>query len=129
MVSSDASPGTAAGTPDPAARVAVYALLHDQDLATPMKVFATDEAGNTASADIDSRVFPKVFRKSRIEVPDPFFQRVVPAILENSADFAREDVCRAPRRETDDDTDRLGRIGLRERDVDERAEDRENSSR
>ena len=71
-------------------RVAVYALLHDQDLATPMKVFATDEAGNTASADIDSRVFPKVFRRSRIEVPDTFLQRVVPAILENTPDFARE---------------------------------------
>ncbi len=55
-----------------------------------MKVFATDEAGNTASADIDSRVFPKVFRKSRIDVADTFLQRVVPAILENTADFARE---------------------------------------
>ncbi len=85
-----AYPGTAVGIADPAARVAVYALLHDQDLATPMKVFATDEAGNTASADIDSRVFPKVFRRSRIEVPDAFLQRVVPAILENTPDFARE---------------------------------------
>ena len=85
-----AYPGTAVGIADPAVRVAVYALLHDQDLATPMKVFATDEAGNTASADIDSRVFPKVFRRSRIEVPDTFLQRVVPAILENTPDFARE---------------------------------------
>ena len=85
-----AYPGSAVGIADTAVRVAVYALLHDQDLTTPMKVFATDEAGNTASADIDSRVFPKVFRKSRIEVPDPFLQRVVPAILENSPDFARE---------------------------------------
>jgi len=83
-------PGSAVGIADPAVRVAVYALLHDQDLGTPMKVFATDEAGNTASADIDSRVFPKVFRRSRIEVPDTFLQRVVPAILENSPDFARE---------------------------------------
>ena len=85
-----AYPGTAVGIADPAVRVAVYALLHDQDLATPMKVYATDEAGNTASADIDSRVFPKVFRRSRIEVPDTFLQRVVPAILENTPDFARE---------------------------------------
>jgi murein DD-endopeptidase MepM/ murein hydrolase activator NlpD len=53
-------------------------------------VFATDEAGNTATADITSRVFPKVFRRSRIEVPDAFLGRVVPAILENSPDFARE---------------------------------------
>ncbi len=85
-----AYPGTAVGIADPAVRVAVYALLHDQDLATPMKVFATDEAGNTASADIDSRVFPKAFRRSRIDVPDPFLQRVVPAILEHTPDFARE---------------------------------------
>jgi murein DD-endopeptidase MepM/ murein hydrolase activator NlpD len=85
-----AYPGSAVGIADPAVRVAVYALLHDQDLATPMKVFATDEAGNTATADITSRVFPKVFRRSRIEVPDTFLARVVPAILENSPDFARE---------------------------------------
>jgi murein DD-endopeptidase MepM/ murein hydrolase activator NlpD len=85
-----AYPGSAVGIADPAVRVAVYALLHDQDLGTPMKVFATDEAGNTATADIPSRVFPKVFRRSRIEVPDPFLSRVVPAILENSPDFARE---------------------------------------
>jgi murein DD-endopeptidase MepM/ murein hydrolase activator NlpD len=85
-----AYPGTAVGIADPAVRVAVYALLHDQDLGTPMKVFAADEAGNTASADIDSKVFAKAFRRSRIEVPDTFLQRVVPAILENSADFARE---------------------------------------
>ena len=84
-------PGNRAwASPTRPSRVAVYALLHDQDLATPMKVFATDEAGNTASADIDSRVFPKVFRRSRIDVPDTFLQRVVPAILENTPDFARE---------------------------------------
>jgi murein DD-endopeptidase MepM/ murein hydrolase activator NlpD len=85
-----AYPGTAVGISDPAVRVAIYALLHDQDLATPMKVFATDEAGNTASADIASKVFAKAFRRSRIDVPDTFLQRVVPAILENSPDFARE---------------------------------------
>ena len=85
-----AYPGSAVGIADPAVRVAVYALLHDQDLATPMRVFATDEAGNTATADIPSRVFPKVFRKSRIDVPDAFLQRVVPAILDNSPEFARQ---------------------------------------
>jgi murein DD-endopeptidase MepM/ murein hydrolase activator NlpD len=85
-----AYPGSAVGINDPAVRVAVYALLHDQDLDTPMKVFATDEAGNTASADITSRVFPKAFRKSRIDVPDAFLQRVVPAILEGAPEFARE---------------------------------------
>jgi len=33
------------------------------------------------------KVFPKSFRRSRIEVNDPFLQRVVPAILENTPDF------------------------------------------
>ena len=77
-------------TTDPAVRVAVFALLYDQDLNTPISVFATDAAGNTASAPLDFRAFPKVFRRSRIEVADAFLQRVVPAILENTPDFAKE---------------------------------------
>ncbi|HEY8535644.1 MAG TPA: M23 family metallopeptidase, partial [Vicinamibacterales bacterium] len=83
-----AYPGSAVGIPDPDVRVAVYALLHDQDLNTPMSVFATDEAGNTATAPIDSRVFPKQFRRSRIEVTDAFLQRVVPGILDNTPEIA-----------------------------------------
>lgn len=83
-----AYPGSAVGIADPNVRVAVYALLHDQDLNTPMSVFATDEAGNTATAPIDSRVFPKNWRRSRIEVPDSFLQRVVPAILDNTPEIA-----------------------------------------
>jgi murein DD-endopeptidase MepM/ murein hydrolase activator NlpD len=59
-------------------------------LNTPISVFATDAAGNTASVPLDSRAFPKVFRRSRIEVPDAFLQRVVPSILENTPDFAKE---------------------------------------
>lgn len=81
-------PGSAVGIGDPAVRVAFYALLHDQDLNTPMSVFAVDAAGNTSSAPIDSRVFPKNFRRSRIEVTDAFLQRVVPAILDNTPAFA-----------------------------------------
>jgi murein DD-endopeptidase MepM/ murein hydrolase activator NlpD len=85
-----AYPGSAVGIADPAVRVAVYALLYDQDANTPMTVFATDPAGNTSTAAIDSRVFPKAFRRSRIEIPDTFLQRAVPAILQNSPDFAAE---------------------------------------
>jgi hypothetical protein len=76
--------GSAVGISDPAVRVAFYALLHDQDLNTPMSVFATDQAGNTTTSPIDSRVFPKRFRRSQIQIPDSFLQRVVPAILQNS---------------------------------------------
>ena len=69
---------------DPAVRVAFFALRHDQDLQTPIRLFARDEAGNTAGADFDFRVFPKPFKKSRIALDDRFLNRVVPAILETT---------------------------------------------
>jgi murein DD-endopeptidase MepM/ murein hydrolase activator NlpD len=71
---------------DPAVRVAFFALRYDQDLNTPIKVFARDAAGNTARADFDFRTFPKPFKKSRIELDDKFLDRVVPAILEGTTD-------------------------------------------
>lgn len=71
---------------DPAVRVAFFALLHDQDLAVPMRIFARDEAGNSARADFDFRVFPKPFKRSRIQLDDRFLDRVVPAILEGTTD-------------------------------------------
>ena len=84
-------PARAAGLPDinitdPAVRVAFFALRHDQDLKTPIRVFARDEAGNSARADFDYRVFPKPFKKSRIELADAFLDRVVSAILEGTRD-------------------------------------------
>ncbi len=66
---------------DPALRVAFFALRYDQDLRTPMHLFARDEAGNTARGDFDYTTFPKPFKKSRIELDDRFLGRVVPAIL------------------------------------------------
>ena len=71
---------------DPAVRVAFFALLYDQDVNTPMRVFARDPAGNTARADFDHRTFPKPFKKSRIELDDRFLDRVVPAILEGTTE-------------------------------------------
>src|SRR6185503_11745151 len=71
---------------DPALRVAFFALLHDQDLKTPIRLFARDEAGNTARADFDYRVFPKPFKRSRIPVDEKFLDRVVPAILEGTTE-------------------------------------------
>ena len=73
---------------DPAVRVAFFALLHDQDLATPMRIFARDEAGNSARADFDFRVFPKPFKRSRIPLDDRFLDRVVPAILEGTTEVS-----------------------------------------
>jgi murein DD-endopeptidase MepM/ murein hydrolase activator NlpD len=75
---------------DPAMRIAFFALLHDQDLKTPIRLFARDEAGNTARADFDFRVFPKPFKRSRIELDDRFLERVVPAILEGTTEVRPE---------------------------------------
>jgi len=75
---------------DPALRIAYFALLYDQDLNTPMRVYARDPAGNTARADFEHRVFPKPFKKSQIPVDDKFLDRVVPAILEGTTDIKPE---------------------------------------
>ncbi len=88
-------PAATAGVPginvkDPAVKVAFFALKHDQDLNTPIRVFGRDEAGNVARADFDKRVFPKPFKKSRIEVNDALIDRVVPAILEGTTEIKPE---------------------------------------
>jgi murein DD-endopeptidase MepM/ murein hydrolase activator NlpD len=75
---------------DPSVRVAFFALLHDQDRNTPIRAFARDEAGNTGRADLDFRVFPKPFKRSRIQLEDRFLDRVVPAILEGTTDVRPE---------------------------------------
>jgi murein DD-endopeptidase MepM/ murein hydrolase activator NlpD len=75
---------------DPAVRVTFFALLHDQDLNTPIRLFARDEAGNSARADFEYTAFPKPFKKSRIELDDRFMARVVPAILEGTSEIKPE---------------------------------------
>jgi murein DD-endopeptidase MepM/ murein hydrolase activator NlpD len=80
----------ATGTIDPAVRVAFFALMHDQGPKTPINLFARDDGGNEATASFVDRVFPKVFKKSRIEVDDRFFERVVPDILAHSPELAME---------------------------------------
>lgn len=81
-------PGVTAN--DPALRVAFFALKHDQDLNTTIRVFARDEAGNVARADFEKRIFPKPFKKSRIEVSQQLLDEVVPAILEGTNEIAPE---------------------------------------
>jgi murein DD-endopeptidase MepM/ murein hydrolase activator NlpD len=81
-------PGSGAGIPgDPSVRVAFFALLFDQDLDTPIEVYARDPAGNQALTAVDHRVFPKPFAKSRIEIDDRFLQRVVPSIAATTPDL------------------------------------------
>jgi murein DD-endopeptidase MepM/ murein hydrolase activator NlpD len=85
-------PASGAGltSADSSLRVAFFALSYDQDVNTPISVFARDDAGNQATAALEHRVFPKSFRRSRIEVDDAFLGRVVPSILQNSPDFKVE---------------------------------------
>ncbi len=75
---------------DPAMRMAFFALRYDQDVKTPLRLFARDEAGNSARADFDYLAFPKPFKKSRIELDDRFLDRVVPAILEGTTEVKPE---------------------------------------
>ena len=76
--------GSAASLSDPDLKIAFFALLYDQKYDTPISAFARDIAGNQARAQFDHRIFPKVFRSSRIPVDDRFLSRVVPQILESS---------------------------------------------
>ena len=82
--------GAAGVSVDPGVKLAFFAITYDQDLGTPVSIFATDEAGNRTTAGVDIKPFPKPFRRSRIPVDDKFLQRVVPAILENTPDFSVE---------------------------------------
>ena len=76
--------GSAVGVQDPAVRIAFFILSYDQDRNVPISVFARDVAGNLVTADVDRKIFPKPFAKSRIEIDDAFLQRVVPAIAQNT---------------------------------------------
>ena len=72
---------------DPSLKVAFFALLYDQDLDTPIHVFARDEAGNVARVPLEHRTFPAPFGRSRIELTDGFLSRVVPAVLAHAPDL------------------------------------------
>jgi murein DD-endopeptidase MepM/ murein hydrolase activator NlpD len=67
--------------------VAVFALLHDQDLNAPISLYARDAAGNEASTPLDHTPFAKSFARSRIEIDDRFLQRVVPPIAMETPDM------------------------------------------
>ncbi len=75
---------------DPAVRVAFFALRYDQPVTTPIRLYARDEAGNSARADFDHRTFPKPSKQSKIDLDDTFLERVVPAILEGTTEVKPE---------------------------------------
>ena len=80
-------PATAIGVQnDPALHVAFFALSYDQDVNTPISVFATDPAGNTALAAVDHMAFTKPFSRSTIPI-DNCVARVVPPIVANTPEM------------------------------------------
>ncbi len=74
---------------DSSLKVAFFALLYDQDLDTPIHLFARDEAGNEVKAALDARAFERPFGRSRIDVDDGFLARVVPEILSHAPELGR----------------------------------------
>jgi len=80
-------PATAIGVQnDPALHVAFFALSYAQDVNTPLSVFATDPAGNTALAAVDHMAFTKPFSRSTIPI-DNWVARVVPPIVANTPEM------------------------------------------
>jgi len=75
---------------DPALRLAFFALLWDQDVNSPISVFARDDVGNESHAVFDYRVLPKTFRQGRIALDDRFLAKVVPPILQNTPELKVE---------------------------------------
>jgi murein DD-endopeptidase MepM/ murein hydrolase activator NlpD len=82
-----AAAGAGIANAGPGLRVAFFPFLFNQAPSTPVSLWARDEAGNSAQASLDSRVNAKQFRKSTIPLDDPFLQKVVPAILQNTPDL------------------------------------------
>jgi murein DD-endopeptidase MepM/ murein hydrolase activator NlpD len=72
---------------DDALRVAFFALLYDQELTTPIEVFARDPAGNETAVPLDHQAFPKPFARSRIVIDDKFLKQVVPPIAAAAPDM------------------------------------------
>jgi murein DD-endopeptidase MepM/ murein hydrolase activator NlpD len=82
-----AAAGAGATGTTPETKVAFFALLHDQELRTPIVAFARDEAGNEAKVSFIDNAFGKPFKKSRIPLDDKFIDRVVPEIIEHSPEL------------------------------------------
>ena len=64
--------------------ICLFALGHDQNVETPMTVWAQDAAGNRGRENFWKRVFPGRFRKRNINISDRFLTRVLPRIVERS---------------------------------------------
>lgn len=79
--------GAGMNSSEPGLRVAFFALLYDQDLMTPIRLLARDDAGNHTQASFDYKPFTKKFTRGKVELNDEFLRRVVPEILERSPEL------------------------------------------
>lgn len=85
-----ASGVSGAQSTDPSLKIAFFALAFDQDVNTPIRLHAKDDAGNTATAEFPYRAFSSAFATSRVQLDDRFLSRVIPAILEASPGFTAD---------------------------------------
>jgi murein DD-endopeptidase MepM/ murein hydrolase activator NlpD len=72
------------GATDPAVRFAIFAYPYDAPAGTPVQLRARDEAANEVLANFNVKVFPRTFRRRRLELDDAFLQKVVPEIRSHS---------------------------------------------
>ncbi len=82
-----AAAGAGINGSDGSLEIAFFALLHNQDLNTPIVAFAADDAGNEATTRFIDNVFEKPFKKSDLPIEDKFLRRVVPEILDHSPEL------------------------------------------
>ena len=76
---------------DPAVRIAFFALRYDQDLNTPIRLFARDEAGNTRARRLRLPQVPEAVQEEPSSTSsDALLDRIVPAILEGTTDVKPE---------------------------------------
>ena len=86
-----AASGVAGGhSADPSLKVAFFALAFDQDVNTPIRLYARDAAGNETTGQFPYRAFTASFAESRVDLDDRFLERVVPAILEATPGFTAD---------------------------------------
>jgi murein DD-endopeptidase MepM/ murein hydrolase activator NlpD len=76
-------PGGAAGE-----RFVLFGIPYDIADAAEVKLVAADALGNEAAVSFLDRFTPKRFPASRIELSDPFLERVVPAIVSQTPGLA-----------------------------------------
>ena len=71
----------------PDTRMCLFAYPYNVDPKTPAHLVARDDAGNETTEGFSYKVFPKKFRQGKINLPDSFMQRVVPAIMSHNPEL------------------------------------------